>query len=101
MQIQTYLLNVTGGIIEENNMLWANALVLESDDQLDVSEKGNIQKGLKPMKYAIKTDDDNKLVRELAKETYPAEFSLSVRSKNKSGIVTLEIVGFKSNIKTA
>ena len=99
MQFEMNILNVSGGVIEDNSQEWANALTLDELDLHNRIEDKNIIKGIRPAKVGIDTSNNNSLVKRFALESFPAKFLVDVKTKTKAGVVALEIVNFKSNQK--
>ncbi len=94
MKAKMNILRVAGGIIDDNNQLWANAIVVEDKTEQSV-EANQFASGQKHAKVSICTDDNNKVGREIASsKSLPGLVEVELSSSVKKGVMVMEIVGF-------
>jgi hypothetical protein len=94
--MKTFLnvLRVAGGIIDDNNQLWSNAIVVE-DKTEHVLDTNQFASGQKHAKVSISTDKNNELGRQIAKSgSLPGFIEVEVSTTVKKGSMVMEITGF-------
>jgi hypothetical protein len=90
------ILRVAGGIIDENNMLWCNAIVVE-DKTENTFDSNQFASGQKHAKVSISTDNNNQLGLAIAKSgKLPGLIEVEISSSVKKGVMVMEITGFKA-----
>lgn len=96
MQLPFNVLRVSGGIIEDNHMLWANAVIVD-DEVASLIEKDRFDVGQQNAKVKICTENNNELVERFAKSgLIPGTVTCTVKSSVKSGSITMTIVDFEA-----
>lgn len=88
------VLRVAGGIIDDNQQLWCNAIVVEEKTE-HLLESNQFASGQKHAKVSISTDNNNELGRLIAaSRSLPAFIDVEIASSVKKGVMVMEIVGF-------
>ena len=98
MQVEMHVLSVGGGVLEDNGTVWANAVVLDTE-QNNFCDSSRFDKGVKVAKVNISTDNDNEVAKRFFNEDFPASFILDIQSSVKKGALVMKINNFKSNRK--
>lgn len=101
MKVPMQILRVSAGKIEESGMLYANAIVLDSEvaNQIDTDR---IDVGQQHAKVKMSTENENQLAKELAKSgLVPSTVMCEVKTTVKKGEVAMMIIGFESKAKAA
>lgn len=90
------ILRISAGIIDDNKMLYANAIILD-DTVANQIDNDRIDVGQQHAKVKISTEDNNILSRSLASSgLVPGDIQVDVKTTVKSGGITMEIIGFDS-----
>jgi hypothetical protein len=96
MKVTMKILRISAGIIDDNKMLYANAIILD-DTVANQIDNDRIDVGQQHAKVKISTEDNNVLSRALASSgLVPGDIQVDVKTTVKSGGITMEIIGFDS-----
>lgn len=88
------IVRVAGGIIDDNNQLWSNAIIIE-DKTENVLDGNSFASGQKHAKVQICTDNNNELGKKIASSgLLPAVLDVEISSSVKKGMMVMEITGF-------
>ena len=100
MKIEFDIKRISAGKIDDNQMLYANAMVLD-DGVADTIEADRIDVGQQQAKISISTDNNNALSRSLALSgLIPGKVVCTVETKVKQQSMTMTITGFDNkNLK--
>jgi hypothetical protein len=97
MKSRIHILRVAGGIIDDNNQLWSNAIVME-DKVENVLEGNQFACGQKHAKVQICTDNNNELGKKIAScGLLPCVLEVEISNTVKKGMMVMEITGFDIN----
>lgn len=96
MKASLNILRVAGGIIDDNNQLWSNAIVVE--DKTEHSFEANqFASGQKHAKVSISTENNNALGRRIAESgLLPGFIEVEISTTVKKASMVMEITGFCS-----
>ena len=96
MKIPMNIIRLSAGKIEDNGMLYSNAIVLD-DDIANLIEPDRIDVGQKDAKVSMSTDNHNQLAKELAHSgLIPSVILCDVETTVKKNVMTMKIVGFEN-----
>jgi len=96
MKYKLNILRVAGGIIDDNQQLWANAIVVEEKIE-NSSEGNNFASGQKHAKVKISNEDNNAVGRRLAESgLLPGIVEVEIDTSVQKGSMVMEITGFSS-----
>jgi hypothetical protein len=100
MKQRINIVRIAGGIIDDNQQLWCNAIVLE--DKAEQTVDGNqFASGQKHAKVSVNTQNNNELGRLISSSCLlPAIIEVDISSSVKKGMMVMEITGFTApNVK--
>lgn len=94
MRQKINIVRVAGGIIDDNNQLWSNAIVIE-DKTEKLLDGNNFASGQKHAKVQICTDNNNELGKKISQfASLPGLVEVEITSSVKKGMMVMEITGF-------
>ncbi len=96
MKASFNILRVAGGIIDDNQQLWSNAIVVEENTEHSI-EANQFASGQKHAKVSISTDNNNEVGRAIASSgLLPGIIEVEVSTTVKAGAMVMQITGFKA-----
>lgn len=94
MKVELDILRISAGKIDDNQMLYANAIILD-ENVADQIELDRIDVGQQHAKVKISTENNNALARRIAiSGLVPSKIACTVKTAVKSGSITMEIIDF-------
>jgi len=99
MKVQMHVIAMGSGTLETGGE-WANIHVLDSTQNF-FDDGTRQEKGIKVAKIKVDSSNDNAIAKRLFKENFPADFVLEVNTSVKKGEMSISVVNFASNLKSA
>jgi len=97
MKHKIYIVRVAGGIIDDNNQLWSNAIVLE-DEIENILDGNSFASGQKHGKVQISTENNNELGKAIAASgLLPGVVEVDISSSVQKGMMVMKITGFSQS----
>jgi hypothetical protein len=101
MKMTLNILALSGGKIEENGMLYANAIYLDEGINKSITDD-RIDYGQKHAKIRMTTENNNQMIKDLAQSgLVPGQIEFTVETKVKQGEMSLVLTSFNQNAKAA
>lgn len=91
MKTTLHVLNASFGDME--GTLWSKLQTLSSE-QFDFNDGSRCEKGIKPGKMTVCTENNNALGRRLYLENYPCDLSVTLSQSVKGGDVSYKVTDY-------